>query len=151
MKTVTTFVLGLAIVALFASRETQADHHHDADKKAILQIENDWAQAMVDGDGAWFKKTLTDDFKNVLPEGQVWDRDKFADAWTTGLIDCSKSEIEELDVRFFGDTAIVIGQGKVAGIASGKTFEHTEKWTDVYVKRDGGWKSVSCHVCTLKE
>ena len=56
----------------------------DTAREAIVQIEKQWAKAMVDGDAEWFKKMLTDDFRIVLPEGQVWNRAEFADAWATG-------------------------------------------------------------------
>ena len=144
-------LLAIAILVPFTDATAFADHHLSADKDAILKIEKEWANAMVDGDGAWFKKTLTDDFKIVLPEGQVWTRDQFVNAWTTGAIDCTKCDNLKLDVRILGDTAIVIGQGDVAGIADGKEFAHTEKWTDVYMKKDNAWKCVSCHVCKVKE
>ena len=143
-----------AAVTIFASLQSVnslADHHLNADKDAVLKIEQAFAEAMVDGDGAWFKKTLTEDFKIVLPDGQVWGREKYINAWTTGAIDCTKCDNLELDVRIIGDLAIVIGQGDVAGTSDGEAFAHTEEWTDVYIKKDGAWKCVSVHVCKVKK
>ena len=146
MRNLTSLPLLLVFLAPFVSRPAHADDNADADKKAILKIEEDWAKAMVDGDGQWFKKMLTDDFKIVLQDGQILDRTKFVDAWTTGTFDCSKSDVLDLDVRLFGNTAVVIGRGDIAGKANGKPFKHIEQWTDIYVKVDGDWKCVSCHV-----
>ncbi len=144
-------LLTVVLSTAFTSATAFADQHLTADKDAILKIENDFAKAMVDGEGAWFKKTLSDDFKIVLPEGQVWSRAQYIDAWVTGAIDCSKCDNLKLDVRILGDTAIVIGTGDVAGTADGKEFAHTEKWTDVYMKKGDEWKCVSCHVCKVKQ
>jgi len=140
--------LVITFLALFAGAPVFAVAN---DKEAIQKIEKDWANAMVDGDGAWFNKNLTDDFKIVFPEGAVWDRDKFADAWTAGTIDMAKCDNLHLDIRIIGDVAIVIGQGDVAGKFNGEAFAHTEKWTDVYIKKGDTWKCVSCHVCKVKD
>ena len=136
----------LLVLAPFVSCPVLADDNADAEKKAILKIEEEWSKAMVDGDGKWFKKMLSDDFKIVLPDGQIWDRTKIADAWTTGTFDYSKCDILDLAVRLFGNTAVVIGRADVAGKANGKPFKHIEQWTDIYVKADGDWRCVSSHV-----
>lgn len=142
-------VLTIVLFATLRAEHGFCDNDSDSDKGAILKLEKEFSQAMIDGDVSWFNNTLTEDFKIVLPDGDLWNRAKYVNAWETGALDCSKSEIVELDVRVYGDTAIVIGQGDVAGTADGKPFEHTERWTDIYVKRDGKWMCVSVHVCKV--
>lgn len=50
----------------------------------------------------------------------------------------------QLNVRTYGDTAVVIGATKQKGKdAAGKTFSYSNRWTDTWVKRDGRWQCVA--------
>jgi ketosteroid isomerase-like protein len=142
-------LLTVLLLTSFANATAFADHHLSADKDAILKIEKEWAKALVEGDGTWFKTALRNDYKSVFPNGEVWSSDKFANAVTTGEINCSKCEILELDVRIVKDVAIVIAYFDVAGKSNGKDFVQKEKWTDVYVKDGEAWKCISSHGCKL--
>ena len=142
-------LLALSVLFTFANATAFADHHLSTDKEAIIKIEKEWAKALVAGDGAWFKNALMSDYKSVFPNGEVWSRDKFSNAVSTGVIDCSKCDIIELDVRIFEGVAVVIAQFDLAGKANGKEFAQKEKWTDVYVKDGAAWKCVSSHGCKL--
>jgi hypothetical protein len=60
--------------------------------------------------------------------------------------------VYEIDVRIYGETAVVIGRSTNKGInPNGNEFSHDEFWTDILVKSNGEWKWVSTQVAVLKK
>jgi len=44
-----------------------------------------------------------------------------------------------------GDTAVVTGRSTIKGVRDGKDLIGRERWTDVFVRRDGRWLAVASH------
>jgi hypothetical protein len=78
-------------------------------------------------------ETKADVFKNLKEE----------------IISYTKSDVLELQVRIFGNSAVVTGKGVFAGKARGNAFELNLAYTEVYVKSAGKWKLVSRHACKV--
>ena len=144
-------ISAFTLFAMIVNAAAFADHHLTADKDAIIKIEKEWANALLEGDGKWFKDNLAQDYRSVFSNGEVWNRARFANAVSTGVINCSKCDILELDVRIFSGVAVAISEFDVAGKSNGKDYAQKEKWTDVYVKDGDTWKCVSSHGCKLPE
>jgi ketosteroid isomerase-like protein len=62
-----------------------------------------------------------------------------------GLLKIASYEQSDLEVRIYGDTAVVIGTGKSKGEWKGESFGSKERFTDVFVRQDGKWHCVSTH------
>ena len=54
--------------------------------------------------------------------------------------------IGDLQVRFYGDTAIVVAQGSLKAHAKNQDLSGKYVWTDTFVKQDGEWKAVASQV-----
>ncbi|MBA3715387.1 MAG: nuclear transport factor 2 family protein [Pyrinomonadaceae bacterium] len=52
-------------------------------------------------------------------------------------------------MRVYGDAAVVTGRWASKGTRKGKTFDDNERYTTVYVKRDGRWQIVSDHTSRI--
>jgi ketosteroid isomerase-like protein len=65
----------------------------------------------------------------------------------TGDIVFSEFKIDDLKVRLYGDTGIVVGQGRIKA-HEGKQNLLGGKfgWTDTFVKQHGAWKVVASQV-----
>jgi hypothetical protein len=48
-----------------------------------------------------------------------------------------------MEVRLFGDTAVVTGSDTETSTAEGKDTSGKYIWTDVFVKQGGKWKAVA--------
>jgi ketosteroid isomerase-like protein len=65
----------------------------------------------------------------------------------TGDIAFTEFKIDDLQVRLYGDTGIVVGQGTIKAregkqnLLGGKFV-----WTDTFIKQDGVWKVVASQV-----
>jgi ketosteroid isomerase-like protein len=57
-----------------------------------------------------------------------------------GQIQYKQADIEELSVRFIGDTAIVLGKLRLIAVVGGNEVTNPFVVTEVYVRQGGGWK-----------
>ena len=70
----------------------------------------------------------------------------------TGDIVFTEFKIDDLQVRFYGDTGIVVGEGMIKAhkgkqdLLGGKFV-----WTDTFVKQDGQWKVVASQITPVLE
>lgn len=58
-------------------------------------------------------------------------------------------DVKEDQVRLYGNTALVTGRGKFAGINGGKEFELDLVYTEVYIRKKKEWLLVSRHANRL--
>jgi len=61
------------------------------------------------------------------------------------LATSSKAEFDVDRVRRLGDVAIVTGRSVSAGEVDGRAVNVTQRFTDIYVRRDGRWRVVASH------
>jgi ketosteroid isomerase-like protein len=59
--------------------------------------------------------------------------------------------VEELDVRLYGDTALLSGRTRMTGRYQGKPFASHYRYIDVYVRQGGAWKIVSVQISPIPE
>ena len=70
----------------------------------------------------------------------------------SGNIIFTEFKIDDLQMRLYGDTGIVVGQGTISAhqgkqsLLGGKFV-----WTDTFVKQNGAWKVVASQVTPVLE
>ena len=114
---------------------------HSLDEQALITIQHDWADARVKGDSSFTRRLEAEDCTIVWPDGKIVN--KRADLQTvTGNIVFSEFKINDLQVRVYGETGIVVGQGTISAqkgqqnLLAGKFV-----WTDAFVNRVANGKS----------
>ena len=114
---------------------------HSQDEQALITIQHDWAEARVKGDSSFTRRLDAEDCTIVWPDGKIVN--KRADLQTmTGNIVFNEFKINDLQVRAYGETGIVVGQGTIGAqkeqqnLLGGKFV-----WTDTFMKQGGEGKS----------
>ena len=144
------FLWTLAVLALMCGVAlTQAKTATGGTEQALKDMETKWAAAFLKGDTVAIGDILADDFVRVSPEGKVQSK---ADVLSeTKKSKITQSTVSDMRVRMLSNDAALIS-GKWSGVgadAMGKKFDSTERWTDVFVKKDGKWKCVWSHITTI--
>jgi len=115
----------------------------DADTRALLQLEDDWASALVTRDSVVFNRLLAPGFvytENALP----MDRAAVIRSVVAGPDTVTAAHNEEMLVHRYGSvTAVVTGWLIVRGRNASGAFERRYRFTDTWVKRAGGWQIVA--------
>jgi len=124
---------------------------HSQDEQALITIQHDWAEARVKGDSLFTRRLDAEDCTIVWPDGKIVN--KRADLQTmTGNIVFNEFKINDLQVRVYGETGIVVGQGTI-GAQKGQQNLLGGKfvWTDTFVKQGGEWKVVASQITPVLE
>jgi len=116
-----------------------------------MKIQREWADARVKGDSSYTQRLETNDCTIVWPDGTIVNKQQDLQTMT-GIIAFSEFKIDDLRVRLYGDTGVVVGQGTIRAqkgkqdLLGGKFV-----WTDTFVKQDGAWKVVASQITPVLE
>lgn len=124
------------------------DHKSD-DQQALEKIQHQWADARLKRDGSFATQIEADNFTVVWPDGQIINKQDDVKSYEADGAVFSEFKITDLDVRFYGETAIVIGQGSIKGHTPTKDLSGRYVWTDTFVKQNGAWKAVASQVTSV--
>ena len=116
----------------------------------LISLERMWNQAQVDRDARAIAAMIGDRFVNTEFDGEVSNRGKFLADFADPKFQPSLMSIQNLNVEFYGDTAIVTGNYHTKGMYSGKPYEHFGRFTDTWVYQDGKWLCVASHASLKK-
>lgn len=122
-----------------------------ADEKAVFEVSEMWAKAMIGNDAEAIGSFMADDWQMVSKFG-VTDKPGFLAFIASGDLMHSAMDLRELaTVTVRGDTAIFIGRVTNTANYRGQTFEADEWTTDVFVRRGDTWKCVLTHITDAVE
>ena len=116
------------------------------DEQALIKIQHDWAEARMKGDSSYTRRLEAENCTVVWPDGSIVNKQEDLGSMT-GDIGFTEFKIDDLQVRLYGDTGIVVGQGTIRAhegkqnLLGGKFV-----WTDTFMRQQGEWKVVASQV-----
>ena len=123
---------------------------HPQEEQALMKIQREWAEARIKGDSSYTRQLETDDCTIVWPDGSIVH--KQADLQSMTDIEFSEFKIQNLQVRLYGDTGIVVGEGVIkARKGNQDLLGGNFVWTDTFVKQGGQWKVVASQITPVLE
>ncbi|MGH9837108.1 MAG: nuclear transport factor 2 family protein [Blastocatellia bacterium] len=96
-------------------------------------MENERAQAIVRGDAATLERIYADDFSNVGSSGAVRNKEQLIADNKSGALKVESQTLDNVNVRVYGDAAIVTGLATLKGEDKGKDISGQFRFTRVYV------------------
>ena len=121
------------------------------DKQMLIRIQREWAEARVKGDSSYARRVEANDCTIVWPDGSIVNKQQDLQTMTGDIV-FTEFKIDDLRVRLYGDTGIVVGQGTIRAqkgkqdLLGGKFV-----WTDTFVKDGGEWKVVGSQITPILE
>jgi ketosteroid isomerase-like protein len=122
----------------------------DADARALLRLEDDWARALVKRDTVVFQRLLAPGFV-YTEDDKTMDRATVLHEVASGSDTVTAAHNEAMQVHRFGTTALVTGWLVVQGRGSSGSFTRRYRFTDTWVKRRGGWQIVGAQDYVVPE
>jgi ketosteroid isomerase-like protein len=130
-----TFVL---TVALAAALQAQSDQKEA--ETYIRKSESEWAESVASGDAKGIERILAEDFIGIDPKGKSYDKPSMIADTKEGPKYFVSNHLDEVKVRFYGDTAVA--QGSESWVR--QTGEKGRfVWTDTWLRRNGRWQIVA--------
>ena len=121
-----------------------------ADIARLQEIQQELAAAWIARDRAVIERLIAPDWSVTHVAGQRLTRaDVFRDMFESAATQMQSTTVDDVEVRLFGDTAVVTGRTHALGTQSGAAFDVRLRFTDVFVRRDGRWQAVASHACLL--
>jgi len=112
----------------------------------VMASEDALARAMRENDANGIARWLSDDWAVISGKGGVGEgKSIFPEGIKQGYLTRKTFAISEPRVRLYGDVAFATTKLKTSGMFGGKPFDVTERQTDIWVWKDGGWKCVLTH------
>src|SRR5205085_6722456 len=80
------------------------------DEQALMRIQHELAEARIKGDSSYRRRIEADDCTVVWPDGRIMNKRGDLESMTGDIV-FSEFKIHNLQVRLYGETAIVIREG----------------------------------------
>jgi len=152
MKALITALVFVAFLAPCAAQQSPA-HPQSADaiaKSEIEKIERDRNEAIVNGDADALDRMTSDDYTFITLRGELRTKAEIIQGFKSGSFHYDSRQISDLNVRVYGDAAVVTGRSTQAGKENGKDYSGDYWFTRVYVKRDGQWRTVALQTTRIQ-
>lgn len=118
-------------------------------REELIAVAHAWDRAMVENDAAEIGRYMADDWTIVGPDGSVGDKATFLALVRSGALIHDVMESTDLDVRLYGETAVVIARGVSGGNYKGQAFREVERSSSVFLRQGGEWKCILTHLSRL--
>ncbi len=115
-------------------------------EQEVLQFANVWMAAEVRGDTDFLARTRTDDFVAVGPRGFVLTKGEYVGRHHSGNLTYNALDLDEVTVRVYDTTAILIGRQVQDASYRGNRVEPQLRITAVLIQRAGQWQFASVHM-----
>ena len=149
MRLLAAGALILASISLAASQTTsQKAPQESKDEQELKRLEDQWLNSYVNGDKATFDRIVAADFTGTDESAVLRDRAQERELVQAPPASPMKVSLtnEDVRVRIYGDTAIVIGRiVQKAERAGQESFGFESRFTDTFLKRQGRWQVVARH------
>ena len=153
MKARTLVAMAMFNFALISSSAWAATTDQGAGKSAvetIRSLEEKRNQAIVRGDSAALERMTTDDYTFITLRGELRTKAEIVRDFHSGAAKYQSREISDLNIRVYGDAAVVTGRAVQKGGENGKDYSGDYWFTRVYVKQNGRWMTVALQTTLIK-
>ncbi|MGI9087860.1 MAG: nuclear transport factor 2 family protein [Chthoniobacterales bacterium] len=110
----------------------------------LRDLETKWVGSVATHDPSVAQQLLADDYAGVSSRGQLMNKRALLAQIKRDSDVYASAKIKKMEVRVFGNSAVVIGNSVENGKDSrGASFDRAYRWTDTWVLRNGGWQCVA--------
>jgi ketosteroid isomerase-like protein len=143
-------IASIAVVFAIALAGPACAADRAADEKAVLAAEDAICQAYQDENAERLMQLLDPQFTLTNSRGVVSTREEEVAELRGGKIQYDVFRNHDSRVRFYGDTAIVLGATTVQGKSEGQPFNAEFQFTDVLVRDGKTWRIVAGHATRIQ-
>lgn len=141
------FPAGAALAALVLSLGAFAGAaDRKADEAELTKLSNAWDVAIVAKQEKAIADNMADDFRIIDGHGAIDGKAGFVRDIMDAKLTIDPYTVDDFEVRFYGDVALLSGHTLMTGSYAGEKFTSNYRYIDIYVKRNGAWKIVSVQI-----
>jgi len=141
-------VLTAASIALGQKQSARTDQRRSVEQ-VIRQLDHERIQAQIDADRVALDRIYADDFIGIGPSGTVRTKPQVLADFTSHDLNFQSITTAEVRIRVYGNTVVETGRSTMVGRDKGKVVPRDNRFTRVWVRRQGRWRLVANHYSTL--
>ena len=111
------------------------------EEQELLNVTKRWDEAMVSNNANEIAKYMSDEWVIIGSDG-ITSKSAFLEWISSGTVTHNRMDADEINIKLYGDTGIVISRGTSAGTYNGENFSLYEWSTSVFTKNEGSWLCV---------
>jgi hypothetical protein len=112
-------------------------------EQTLMKMERDALAALLKRDTAGFGRIFADEAVLITPDGTPQTKSQLLADVKSGDLVIASSEISDMKVRAYGESAVVTYVTVDKGKYKGEDISGRYRWTDVFVRRGGTWQIVA--------
>ena len=116
-----------------------------ADTEELMRLERVWNQAHEKGDAKPLEQLWADDIEIAVPKMAVMTKAEALNFFRSGRMKFDHYETSAIEVRVYGDAAVVTGRLTRTRSTLGVTTMDDWRFTKVYARQSGRWRVVAFH------
>lgn len=120
-------------------------------KRELLHVVTEWDRAMIANDADAIGSFMVDEWVIVGPDGSVGGKSNFLAFIRSGALTHDEMTSEDVELRIYGDSAVVMARGFSGGRYEGQPFRVLERSSNFFVRDGGTWRCVHTHLSKLPE
>jgi ketosteroid isomerase-like protein len=109
----------------------------------VRSAEEQLAEAHVRLDIDLIDSLLHPDYVIIQPGGRVETKAEVLDSYRSGTRHWDSARSDEMDVRIYGQTAIVVGRWTASGRNGDVNFDYAARFLSVWVFENGRWLNLT--------
>jgi ketosteroid isomerase-like protein len=112
-------------------------------EQAIRKLDEQRIAALLQPDFPALERIMADDFTYTHSTGQVQTKAELLADFKSGKRVFKSLKEDDIQVRVYGNVAIVTGRCTLVGVNAGKDFELPMRFIEVYSNNNGHWQWVT--------
>ena len=124
-------------------------NHGNALVSQLVLNEQQIGTAIAKRNATVIEDLFAEDFVGTTPDGAVDTKRDVVATLFSPAYDIDEFENADIQVRVYGDAAVVVARGIVRGRYQGKDASGQFRYTRVWVRQDRGWYVVAAHSSML--
>ena len=136
------WVLLLCMVGMSALPQEAQEQSEAAKIRALeLKLMDAYKQRQLEA----FAPLLDDDFVITFEDGSTYGKTGYLSFTASSSLRVEVAEMSDMKVRVHGNTAVITGAYHERGDIKGTPFDDHDRFTDVWMKKEGKWCLVASH------
>lgn len=112
---------------------------------------DEWDRAIVRKDLKAISQNMAESFQHIDSQGRLSDKADFLAGITSEKLVIQPYEPQHVEIRFYGNAALITGTTRLHGSYDGKPFETHYRYTDVYAREAGTWRVVGVQTTEIEK
>ena len=148
MLVVSAVIVALVPVAFGQKQSARRTQTENVAEK-IRRLDAERIQAQIHADAVALDRIYADDFIGIGPSGTVRTKPQVLADFTSHDLNFQSITTDEVRIRVYGNTVVETGRSTMVGQDKGKVVPRDNRFTRVWVRRQGQWRLVANHYSTL--